>query len=109
MPDESKLPTIPAAPQFFQFSAQHMSVSPEMWEQKLAELKSMPEFAEQAKLWEQVYAAMKQRLAEVRSEIPTPTIEAVVEKEPSIRDAFRAGRQEVEAMMERMARLPKKD
>jgi hypothetical protein len=56
MPDAPKLPTIPPLPPFFQFSEQHMSVRPEMWEQKLAELKAMPEFADKAKLLEQVYA-----------------------------------------------------
>ena len=109
MPDAPKPPTIPPLPPFFQFSERHISVSPEMWEQKLAELKAMPEFAEQAKLWEQAYAAMKQRMAEARAESPAPTAKAVTEEEPTMLDALRAGRKEVEAMMEQMARLAKKD
>ena len=106
MPDEPKIPSIPPVPQFFQSSGQAGSYSPEIWEQKLAELKAMPEYAEQAKIWETIYAALKQRNEEVIAALPAP-IE--VEKEPTIRDAFREGRKEVQAMMERIAHPDQKD
>lgn len=87
MPNES-LP-----PQFFEFTEQRFSVSPEIWEAKSAELR-----AKEAEFYERMYAVMKERLADAAS-LPPVTVEAG-QSDPTIRDALRTGRGEVQKMID---------
>jgi hypothetical protein len=99
MSDEPSLPPQRQIPEFFRSSGSHFSASSDVWKQNLTELKAMPEFAEEAKFWQQAYSMLTVHLHHIIKINPPAPAPPVVGLEPSIRDALSAGRKEVQAMM----------